>query len=159
MLSTCILELKNIVQNTLLFNMVFSAMLLDAFQDHAGKGIPTKYRTDGELFKLSRLKAVQKVSKTVVRDLLFADDCVLNAKAEEKMQHQVNLFSKVCDNFGLTISLKKTEVIFQPEPGKQYEEPNVFVKDQKLLVTWLIFRNSLSVQYSSYQLLKTSPST
>ena len=63
---------------------------------------------------------------------MFADDCVLNAKTEEKMQHQVHIFLKACDNFGLTISVKKTEVLFQPEPGKQKEELNVFVKDQKL---------------------------
>ena len=42
------------------FSMVFSATLLDAFQDHEEDGIPIRNRTDGELFKLSRLKALKK---------------------------------------------------------------------------------------------------
>ena len=43
-----------------LFSMVFSAMLLDAFHDNEDEGFPLRYRTDGELFKLSRLKSVKK---------------------------------------------------------------------------------------------------
>merc|ERR1711923_438516 len=35
----------------------------------------------------------------------------------------VNLFAKACANFGLTISIKKTEVMFQPAPGEPYVEP------------------------------------
>ena len=49
------------------FSMVFSATLLDAFQDHEEDGIPIRNRTDGELFKLSRLKALKKAHETVVR--------------------------------------------------------------------------------------------
>ena len=117
---------------TTLFSMVFSAMLLDAFRDDEEESLPVRYRTDGELFKPSRLKSVKKSNKTVIRDLLFADDCALNATTEEQMQHQLDLFSKSCDNFGLTISTKKTEVLFQPAPGNPYVEPNVNVKGEHL---------------------------
>ena len=66
-----------------LFSMVFSAMLPEAFQEQEEESIPVRYRTNGELFKLSRLKAVKKkVHKTVARDPLFADDCPLSAKTE-----------------------------------------------------------------------------
>lgn len=41
------------------FSMVFSATLS---QDHEEDGIPIRNRTDGELFKLSRLKALKKSS-------------------------------------------------------------------------------------------------
>ena len=115
-----------------LFSMVFSAMLLDAFHDNEDEGFPLRYRTDGELFKLSRLKSVKKSRHTVIRDLLFADDCALNAKTQDKMQHQLDLFANACDNFGLTISTKKTEVLFQPAPGRSYIEPDVNVKGEKL---------------------------
>ncbi|XP_038077350.1 uncharacterized protein LOC119745200 [Patiria miniata] len=79
-----------------------------------------------------RLQAVTKVKETIVRDLLFADDCALNASSEQEMQHEVNCFSSACDNFGLTISTKKTEVMHQPAPGKPYQEPHVTVKGQNL---------------------------
>ena len=56
----------------------------------------------------------------------------LNAGTEAMMQHEVDCFSKACDNFGLTISTKKTEVMYQPAPGKPYTEPHIVVKGQKL---------------------------
>ena len=39
-----------------------------------------------------------------------------------------------CDNFGLTISTKKTEVVYQPAPGKPYVEPNITIKRQLKVV-------------------------
>ena len=42
--------------------------------------------------------------------------------------------SKASDNFQLTISTKKNEVIQQPAPGKPYSEPTNIVNEQKLEV-------------------------
>jgi hypothetical protein len=114
-----------------LFSMVFSAMLADAFND-SQDGIPFRYRTDGGLFNLRRLKAVTKVKDTVLREFLFADDCALSACTEQQMQKEMDKFSQACDNFGLTISTKKTEVLFQPAPGKPYHAPTVTVRGQNL---------------------------
>ena len=66
-------------------SMVFSAMLTDAFRD-CQDGLHIRFRADGGRFNLRRLKAVTKVKETVVRKLLFADDCALNASTEQKMQ-------------------------------------------------------------------------
>ncbi len=114
-----------------LFSMMFSAMLSDAFNDD-DPGIQIRYRTDGKLFNQSRLNAVTKVKSTIIRDLLFADDCALNASTESEMQHNMDKFSAACDNFGLTISTKKTEVLHQPAPGKLYTKPTIKIKDQIL---------------------------
>ena len=73
-----------------------------------------------------------KIKSTVIRDLLFVDDCALNASTEEMMQDEVDCFSKACKNFGLTISTKKTEVLHQPAPGKPYKDPHIFAKGQQL---------------------------
>ena len=70
----------------------------------------------------------------VVDKLLYADDLAENAKSEEKMQGAVDCMSKACDNFQLTISTKKTEVVHQPAPGKPYSEPTITVNGQKLQV-------------------------
>ena len=109
-----------------LFSMMFSAMLSDAFKD-CELGINIRYRSDGKLFNLRRLKAITKVKESVIRDFLFADDCALNANGEHEMQLQMDRFSSACDNFGLTISTKKTEVMFQPAPGNQYHKPQIQV--------------------------------
>ena len=45
-----------------------------------------------------------------MRDLLFPDDCALVAHSHEDIQHIVNCLDN--KRFGLTISLKKTEVLF-----------------------------------------------
>ena len=113
-----------------LFSLVFSAMLTDAFQ-YSDVGISIRYRYDGSLFNLRRLQAKTKVSKDKINDLLFADDCALNATSEEGMQNSVDKFSDACKNFGLTISTKKTEVLHQPAPRESYNEPHISVNGQR----------------------------
>ena len=114
-----------------LFSMMFSAMLTDAFRD-CEPGINIKFRTDGKLFNPRRLQAVTKVKETVLRDFLFADDCALNASDVHEMQVEMDSLSAACNNFSLTISTKKTQVMFQPAPGNQYHEPKISVNGQTL---------------------------
>lgn len=61
-----------------------------------------------------------------LQDILLADDCTLNAASSG------DLFSTACNNFALTISTKKTAVMYQPAPGKTYQEPTVTVSGQRL---------------------------
>ena len=74
---------------------------------HSEDGICIIYQTDGKLHNQCHLKAVTKVKQTVIRYLLFADDCALNVTIECNMQYSLDRFSTACDNFGLTISTKK----------------------------------------------------
>ena len=113
-----------------LFSMMFSAMLTDAFQD-GDNGIPIRYRFDGKLFNLRRLQAKSKVQTEVLDEFLFADDMAKGATTEEKMQKGMDQVSDSCDSYDLTISIKKTEVVYmyQPAPGKPYKEPTVTVVD------------------------------
>ena len=50
------------------------------------------------------------------------------------MQKGVDQVSDSCDSYDLTISIKKTEVVYQPAPGKPYKEPTITVKGQRLQV-------------------------
>ena len=56
-----------------LFTMMFSVMLMDAFQD-CDTGFPIRYRFDGKLFNLRRLQAKTKVQTVVLDGLIDADD-------------------------------------------------------------------------------------
>ena len=47
------------------------------------------------------------------------------------MQKGVDQISDSCDSYDLTISIKKTEVVYQPAPGKPYKEPTITVKGQR----------------------------
>ncbi|KAI8492323.1 hypothetical protein Bbelb_297760 [Branchiostoma belcheri] len=117
-----------------LFSMMFTAMLSNAFREDDATSIKIRYRTDGRLFNLRRLKAKTKVKVTSVRDFLFADDSALNAASEDLMQQSMDRFSSAADNFGLTISTKKTEVLYQPAPQKPYVDPVITVNGEPLKV-------------------------
>ena len=116
-----------------LFSMVFPAMLIDAFQD-GDNGILIRYRFDRKLSNLIRLQAKSKVQTEVLDEFLFAKDMAKGTPTEEKMQKGVDKVSDSCDSYDLTISIKKTEVVYQPTPGKPYKEPTITVKDQRLQV-------------------------
>ncbi len=82
---------------------MFSAMMTNAFSD-SDVGIGIRYRYDGSLFNIRGLQAKIKVSTDTISDFLFADDCALNAASEADRQRGADVY----DNFGLTISTKKT---------------------------------------------------
>ena len=48
------------------------------------------------------------------------------------MQQSMDKFSSACDAFGLTISTKKTEVMYQPAPSKEYTEATITVNGEAL---------------------------
>ena len=71
-------------------------------------------------------------SEDKLRDFLFADDCALNAGSPGDMQHSMDMSCNACSNFGLTISTKKTEVMYKPAPKNPYQEPTATVNGKKL---------------------------
>ena len=115
------------------FSIMFSAMLFDAFS-HLDKGIDIQYCTDDSVFNHRRLQAKTKVKTDIINEFLLTDDCALDATTKANMQNNVDKFSMVCDNFGQTISTKKTEVMHQPMPRKTYVESNITIKGQCLKV-------------------------
>ena len=116
-----------------LFSMLFSAMPTAAFQD-GDNGIPISYRFDGKLLNLRRLQAIFKVQTEVLDEFLFADGMAKGAPIQEKMQKGVDQISDSCDSYDLSINIKKTEVVYQPAPGKPYREPTITMKGQRLQV-------------------------
>ena len=73
-----------------------------------------------------------KTIEKLITELLFADDCALLAHTEEALQHIVNRLSDEAKNFGLTISLKKTEVLYQPPLREAYSPPQISIAGTNL---------------------------
>ena len=96
-----------------LFSIMLAALLADAIKSTAS-GIFMRYRVDGSVFNLQRLRAKTNVFHTVIRDPLFANDCALMAHTVEDIQELTTCFARAAGRFGLTISLKKTEVMHPP---------------------------------------------
>ena len=84
-----------------LFGIFFSLLLKHAFGTST-EGVYLHTRSDGQLFNLARL-----------RDMLFADDAAVTSHTEQQLQCLMDRFSQACKDFGLTISLKKTNVLGQ----------------------------------------------
>ena len=116
-----------------LFSVFFSMML-----NHANSGLDDndavyiRYRLDGCLFNLRRLKAYTKTSELMVRELLFADDAALLAHSEAALQRVTSCFARSAKLFGLEVSLKKTEVLYQPAPCDEYHPPRIYIDNETL---------------------------
>ena len=116
---------------TLFVPTVFSLVLLDTFQD-LDRGVYIQFRSEGGLFNLRRLQARTKTLKMLIRDMLFADDCALVAHSLKDIQLITDMFPHVFERFGLTISIKKTEVMYQPAPDKTHTNPVVTINNTHL---------------------------
>ena len=67
-----------------LFGIFFATLLTHAF-GKSTEGIYLRTRSDGNLFKLSRLRAKTRVHEKYVRDLLFADDVTITTHTREDL--------------------------------------------------------------------------
>ena len=57
-------------------------------------------------------------------NMLFADDAAVATHTQEDIQSLIDCFSQACKDFGLTISLKKTNVL-----GQDTEAPPLITID------------------------------
>ena len=85
-----------------------------------------------EVSSTLNLKAKTKATKSLVRDLLYADDCAIVAHLKDDLQRLTNSLSVANKRFRLTISIKKTEVMFQPAKGSTANTPEIKI-DGKVL--------------------------
>ena len=67
------------------------------------------------------------VLRVLIIELLFADDFALLVHSEEALQDIVNRFSEAARNFGLILSLKKIEVLYQTPSRGAYSLPQISV--------------------------------
>ncbi|XP_076442022.1 uncharacterized protein LOC143281001 [Babylonia areolata] len=114
-----------------LFAIFFGLMLREA-KEYLLEGIYIRFRTDGSFFNLRRLLARTKTTEELILELLFADDCALLAHTEEALQLVVNHFADAARAFGLTISLKKTEVMYQAPLHGTYAPPKIYIDGHQL---------------------------
>ena len=105
-----------------LFGIFFALLLRHAFGT-ASEGICLWARSDGRLFNLGRLRAKTKVREALIRDMLVADDAAVTTHTQQELQALMDRFSQACKDFGLTISLKKTNVLGQDTICCRFCEP------------------------------------
>ena len=85
---------------------------MDEFKD----GIWIRCRSgSAKLFNISGLLAKTRTSRHLLYSLLFADDMGICAHSENMLQNFINKLSKA---YGLSTSLRKTEIMVQVPPTK-----------------------------------------
>ncbi|KAK2554279.1 hypothetical protein P5673_024283 [Acropora cervicornis] len=103
-----------------LFSFLFSTMMLSAFKN-TDPGIQISYRTNDGVLSLHRLRAKTKVTLALFRKVF-----------EHDLQQLADSLSIATKRFGLTNSIKKTEVLFQPARGSTASTPKIKI-DGKIL--------------------------
>ncbi|XP_071501556.1 uncharacterized protein [Diadema antillarum] len=117
-----------------LFGIFFSMLLQYAFKD-CSEGVYIHTTADGKPFNIASLRAKTKVREVLIREMLFADDASLVLHTEHGLQQLVSSFSAACKEFGLSISLKKTNVMDQ---GTDHS-PTIAIDGH---VTWRLLETS-----------------
>ena len=96
----------------ILFSILFSLLLKHTFRNSTDC-VHMHRRSDGRLYNITRLRANTKVCVTIIRDMLFANDAAVTSHTEQDLQCLMDRSYQACKDFGLTISLKKTNVLGQ----------------------------------------------
>ena len=110
-----------------LFAIHFAALLQHAFGGNED-GIYLRTRFDGSLFSLKRLKSKRLTSEVLTRELLFVDDAAIATHSKFELQRLVDHLAEACCLFGLTISVKETEVIGEGKNSPPEIRPGVSPK-------------------------------
>ena len=116
-----------------LFNLFFTCVLRQAVENMAER-VYVGFRYDGSIFDLRRLTAKAKTLNSLIYEALFAHDCLLMAHKPGGLQAMLNRFSDASKQFGLTISLGKTEVLFQCAPNSSAPKPEISIDNVELKV-------------------------
>ena len=72
------------------------------------------------------------MTNALLREFMYADDCAIVAHSEEDLQRLTDALSTATKNFGLTISIKKIEVTYQPA-RRSDSNPQLITIDGKAL--------------------------
>ena len=129
---------------------IFIAAVLELIRDQLPQGITINYRTDGGIFNLRRLSARTKISVTSVIELQYADDNAVCALTERELQLILNTFAGAYSRLGLTVNVRKTQIVYQPAPNEPREQvPSIEIGGESLevvdrLLTWVATYRQIS---------------
>lgn len=114
----------------LLFNIFMAALSIIVDRKLTERGIGIRYRYDGGLFNLGRLRATTKTRLQFITELMYADDCALVAHSHEQLQQILNIYAWAYEALGLRINIKKTKILSTPRDVDY--NPSINISGQQL---------------------------
>lgn len=94
------------------FGLFFAVLLKHAFGS-VREEIYLHRRSDSRLFNLACLRTKTKVCKSIIRNMLFADDAEVGTHSQQDFQNVMYRFAQACTDFGWTISLENVNMLAQ----------------------------------------------
>ncbi|XP_068203054.1 uncharacterized protein [Palaemon carinicauda] len=92
---------------------------------HNNPRVEIKYRLDGGIFKLARLKPQRNTNTINVTELQYADDNAAVAHTQAELQKSVDNFHAAYMCFGITVNKAKTKILAHPSPGENLPVTNI----------------------------------
>ena len=92
--------------------------------------IDLRFRMDGGIFNLARLRARTKTTLCAVRELQYADDNATPGQTVKNLQTLADLYNSADEWFGMQVNTDKTKVLVQHPPGLMLQNLNTTINDQ-----------------------------
>jgi len=108
-------------------------MLLHVAYKHCNIGVPLAFRTDRNLFDLRKLQSESKTTSAQFVNSSLQTTVLWQRTLCMKPKHYL-ISLMASRRFGLSVSLKKTEELFQPSPDNIYTTPVVTIDNTALPV-------------------------
>ena len=133
-----------------LFSIYLTMVMNNAF-DGYDRGVWIQARPGADLFNINQFKSSTRTNKILIRELMFADDTAFVAHHHQDAQEIITRFAKSAKDFGLKINITKTEMMYQPPPGRHDEGEEISidgeilnsVKSFKYLGSTITYNNKL----------------
>ena len=97
------------------------------------KGVWIQTRPGADLFNVNQFRASTRAWKVLIRELMFADDTAFVAHYHLEAQEIITRFARSDKKiFGLKINITKTEMMYQPPPGRHDVGENISIDGENL---------------------------
>ncbi|XP_068247466.1 uncharacterized protein [Palaemon carinicauda] len=94
-------------------------------ETHNNPGVEMKYRLDGGISKMGRLKSQHNTNTINVTELQYAEDNAAVAHTQAELQESVENSHASYTCFSLTVNKAKTKILAQPRPGENPPVTNI----------------------------------
>lgn len=95
-------------------------------------GIDLRYRMDGGVFNLARLRARTRTNNMLVRELQYADDNATSSQTIEEIQRTADAYNAAYERFGMQVNIGKTKALTQDLHGQDIQNVDITINNQTL---------------------------
>ena len=123
----------------IIFNLLPFTINLVSHRDlQSSDCVGIKYRLDGGLFNLRRLRAKTKTSSAVISAFQYADDATFPSLTADGLQRNLDIMSEAYLRAGLIINTTKTKILSALSPdAPTFSFSGLQLKNSENFITWV----------------------